>query len=255
MRGQRLSECKPATVRRELVLLHRAFVLGRGAEKVAQIPRFPTISVDNARSGFFEPDEWRAIRAHLPAHRQDVCDFANLTGWRIMEAFGLRWADVDFQTGFVRLSGRKTKSGRARSFPFRAMPELNALLERRRAQTDAAQRAGERIIPHVFHDAAGRPLFGADQRPKRVFGAWRRACLAGGLPSRIPHDFRRTVVRNLERAGVARSIAMELVGHRTESVYQRYDIVAERDLTEGVARYAARFEVSRPPVNNRREVK
>jgi integrase len=170
-----------------------------------------------------------------------------------MEAFGLRWADVDVQTGFVRLPGRKTKSRRARSFPFRAMPELNALLERRRAQTDAAQRAGERIIPYVFHDAAGRLLLGADQRPKKGFRrAWRCACLAAGLPGRIPHDFRRTAVRNLERAGVARSVAMELVGHKTESVYQRYDIVAERDLADGVARYAARFEVPRLPVTNRK---
>lgn len=109
-----------------------------------------------------------------------------------------------------------------------------------------AQRARERIIPHVFHDAAGRLLFGADQRPKKSFRrAWRRACLAGGLPGRIPHDFRRTAVRNLERAAVPRSVAMELVGHKTESVYQRYDIVAERDLTDGVARYAARLTVGR----------
>jgi hypothetical protein len=49
------------------------------------------------------------------------------------------------------------------------------------------------------------------------------------------------VVRNLERSGVARSVAMELDGHNTESVYQRYDIVAERDLTKGVARYAGRL--------------
>jgi len=84
------------------------------------------------------------------------------------------------------------------------------------------------------------PLFGADQRPKKSFRrAWRRACLAAGLPGRIPHDFRRTVVRNLERSGVARSVAMELVGHKTESVYQRYDIVAECDLADGVIRYAA----------------
>jgi integrase len=119
------------------------------------------------------------------------------------------------------------------------MPELNDLLERRRAQRDAAQREGDRIIPHVFHDADGRTLFGADQRPKKSFRrAWRRACLDAGYPGRIRHDFRRTVVRNLERSGVARSVAMELVGHKTESVYMRYDIVAERNLRDDVEKYA-----------------
>jgi hypothetical protein len=38
---------------------------------------------------------------------------------------------------------------------------------------------------------------------------------------------------------VPRSVAMELVGHKTESVYQRYDIVAERDLADGMRRYAS----------------
>jgi hypothetical protein len=45
-------------------------------------------------------------------------------------------------------------------------------------------------------------------------------------------DFRRTAVRNLERAGVSRSAAMKMVGHRTESIYRRYAIVCERDLRE-----------------------
>ena len=47
---------------------------------------------------------------------------------------------------------------------------------------------------------------------------------------RVPHDFRLTAVRNLERAGVPRKVAMAMVGHKTESVYRRYDIMTDSDL-------------------------
>ena len=69
--------------------------------------------------------------------------------------------------------------------------------------------------------------------------AWTDACQAARVPEMIPHDFRRTAVRNLERAGVSRSAAMKLTGHKTESVYRRYAIVSEGDLTEGVRKLAA----------------
>jgi integrase len=61
-------------------------------------------------------------------------------------------------------------------------------------------------------------------RPERSKGARLRL----GCWGRVPHDFRRTGVSNLERAGVPRSVAMELVGHKTGSVYLRYDIVVGR---------------------------
>ena len=53
---------------------------------------------------------------------------------------------------------------------------------------------------------------------------------------RIPHDFRRTAVRNLERAGVPRSVAMKMVGHKTEAIYRRYAIVDEAMLREGAVK-------------------
>ena len=61
----------------------------------------------------------------------------------------------------------------------------------------------------------------------------------GGLPERLFHDLRRTAVRNLERAGVPRSIAMKITGHKTESVYRRYAIVNERDVAEGLEKLGA----------------
>ena len=87
------------------------------------------------------------------------------------------------------------------------------------------------IVARVFH-RRGSPI-------RDIRGAWKTATEAAGLAGRIPHDFRRTAVRNLERAGVSRSVAMKLTGHKTESVYRRYAIVSEADLSAGVAKLAA----------------
>src|SRR5439155_25108619 len=72
-----------------------------------------------------------------------------------------------------------------------------------------------------------------DGKPIRTMRkAWNAACRAAGCPGRLLHDCRRTTVRNLERAGVSRSVAMKLTGHKTESVYRRYAIVSSGDLAD-----------------------
>ena len=82
-------------------------------------------------------------------------------------------------------------------------------------------------------------MFHRNGRPIRNFRkAWHDAVTEAGCPERIPHDFRRTAVRNLVGAGVPDRIAMALTGHKTRAVFDRYDIVDEADLREGISKLA-----------------
>jgi integrase len=224
-----------ATVNRELAALKRMFSLAVKGERLQRMPYIEMLKENNTRCGFFEREQFEAVRAHLPGYAQPAATFAYLTGWRLKaEILPLQWRQVDFKAGIVTLDVGSTKNRDGRTFPM--IPELRALLEAQRAATDTLQKKIRAIVPCVFHRTKrGRPLKGFTK-------SWRAACLSAGLPGRIPHDFRRTAVRNLERAGVPRSTAMAMVGHKTESIYRRYAIVDEIMLHEGGAKLAAYAE-------------
>jgi integrase len=170
--------------------------------------------------------------AHIDDDLKAPIEFAYLTGWRIRsEVFPLQWSQIDFEAGEIRLEPGTTKSGEGRTFIFSAFPELDALIRLQRERTDKLQKRQRKIIPWVFHRNG--------IRIREFKKAWRAATKRSGNVGRIPHDFRRTAVRNLERAGVPRSVAMRLVGHKTESIYRRYAIVARQDLVAGIARLAS----------------
>jgi integrase len=194
-------------------------------------PEFPHIRISNTRTGFFEEPDFRRLLTKLDEDLRPPVEFAYLTGWRIKsEIFSLQWTQIDLKAGEIRLEPGTTKTDEGRTFFFSALPELENLIRAQRERTNMLQKEQGRIIPWVFHRKGERIL---DFKK-----SWRNAVKDAEVTGRIPHDFRRTAVRNLERASVPRSVAMKLVGHKTESIYRRYAIVAKQDLVDGIKRLA-----------------
>ena len=208
-------------INRELAILKRAYSLGIESHKVMVRPKIPHLTEDNVRTGFFEREQFEAVRKALPEDLRPVVTFAYQTGWRIKsEVLSLQWRQVDFSARTVRLEVGTTKNREGRLFPFTA--ELGAVLDAQRARTRAVERERGIVCPWVFH-RSGEPI--------RYFRrSWLTACRNAGTPAKVPHDFRRTAVRNLVRAGVPEAVAMKLTGHKTRAVFERYNVVSRGDL-------------------------
>ena len=118
--AERLGQgAKPATVNYELAILRRAFRLGGRAGKVAARPEIQMLHVENARKGFFEPEQYRAVVKHLPEHLRSLAAIAHITGWRAMsELLSRQWRHVDLAKGWLRLDPGESKNGEGREFPF-----------------------------------------------------------------------------------------------------------------------------------------
>lgn len=222
-----------AEINRELAILKRAFSLAIKAGTLSAKPYVPMLAENNVRAGFFEREQYEAVLRRLPPTWRPVMTFAYLTGWRVRsEVLPLTWTQVDRDAQLIRLDVGTTKNDAGRAFPYGVLPELAAVM----AGQDRARRALQKkgiICPFVFPDDAGGRL------PAFYSQVWREACRLAGTPGKIPHDFRRTAVRNLVRASVPEKTAMLLTGHKTRSVFDRYDIVNEADLKAAVGRMAA----------------
>ena len=115
--------------------------------------------------------------------------------------------------GIVRLEPGEAKNEEGRTvYLDDELPEVFSWHWNRRKELGTA-------LPHVFLNQEGKG------RVKRFDKAWKTACKKAKIGVRLFHDFRRTAVRNMVRAGVPERVAMMISGHKTRSVFERYNIV------------------------------
>ena len=206
-----------ATINRELSCLKRMLNLGRKYGKVGNVPKITLLTEKNVRKGFFEYDEFVAVRNALPDYLKGFVTFAYKVGWRVGEIINLTWAQVNRRDWSVRIEGDQTKNEEARTIYLDT--ELKEIFT---AQWER-RKEGQKVTQYVFPNHAGTGKI-SDFR-----WAWRSACEEAGV-RRMVHDFRRTASRNLVRAAVPEAVAMKVTGHKTRSVFDRYNIVSDKDL-------------------------
>jgi hypothetical protein len=140
---------------------------------------------------------------------------------------GLRWDEVDMQNMVIRLSANRSKNREARTLAIKG--PLVAVMKRRAALAHG--------LPYVFTRFVKKR--NKHVRIQQWGKVWRNATTAAGCEGLILHDLRRTVVRGLTRAGIPEKLAMGWTGHKTRSVFDRYDIVNEADLQAAADQFAA----------------
>jgi integrase len=228
------------------------FTLGKQAKKVNEIPYIPMLTESNVRTGFFEYSEFVAVRDALPSPLKALMTFAYYTGCRVDEIRQLVWAQVNLVKRTVTLNPTDTKNeeGRTLIMGDELLTEIRELHSNRHLG-----------CPYVFQRDG--------QQIKDFRVAWKNACIKAGLfrvvtnpqgkeikvPSKIFHDLRRTAVRDMVRSSVPERVAMRISGHKTRSVFDRYNIVSDKDLEEAAKareKYLEQQKATAVPLDQRR---
>ena len=216
IKTRRRQDAADASINRELSLLRHAFRLGIQEKRCDSMPHIPRLDESgNVRQGYLEHDAYLKLRSELPRGLDVLLVVGYHLGCRLGELRKLKWSQVDFSGGEIRLPGHTTKSKQPRTLPIYG--DMGPVLEAAKTERDEwwpdrewlFLRRGKRIGSHL--------------------DGWDEACKRAGVEGLHFHDLRRSAVRNMERAGMPRSLAMRISGHRTESMYRRYAIASESD--------------------------
>jgi integrase len=207
------------TINRELALLKRMFTLAHQSKpcQVDIVPHISRLVENDPRSGFVEKEKYQLLKAAADElWLKAILATAYTFAFRRGELLGMKVGQINLAQRSIRLAAGSTKSKE---------PRLIIM----------TQEVYELISACVAGKDESDSVFTRGSEPVLDFrGAWDALCVKAGCTDVLFHDLRRSGVRNLVRAGVTERVAMTISGHKTRSVFDRYDICSESDLRNAV---------------------
>lgn len=217
--ARRAAGVRDSTINRELSLIRKGFKLAASPEHqlIAVAPSVPTLDEgDNVRTGFLTPAEYDRMMDALPNYLQPLLCVAYHTGLRRSTLLSIRLDQVDLAAGLIWIKRTQTKNRTSQTAPI-----LDGAM---RGYCEMAVAANRKF------------LFEHDGLQIRSFkNAWAAAKKVAGLPNLLFHDLRRTAVRDWVAAGVSESAAMAISGHKTRSMFERYNIIQSATVLRAAA--------------------
>jgi len=223
VRKRRAEGTGNAAINRSLAALRRMLRIAKRDKKIHDVPYIEFQKEPPARTGFLPLEKFGELIKLLPTHLRPLVTLLYYCGTRIGEALQIEWGQVDLDARLIRLEPEQTKTSEARVLP------LPSVLVNMLSKVEPKE---------------GRVFDGTNLRK-----GWMTACHSCGLGSKIEvegkpydprydgltlHDLRRSAVRNLINAGVRERVAMQITGHKTRSVFDRYHIVSPVDVIDAM---------------------
>lgn len=210
--------------------------------KVAQLPFFP-LNLPEAppRQGFLEHEDYFRLSVALPDYLRGPFVMGYHLGMREGEILNLTWDRIDTVHWELRLRSIDTKTGQPRTLPLTG--DLLNVVRGQRKLRDTQFPECPYVFFYTRRIQGGNRKNGGRTEPgdpiRSIRDAWHTACEEVGLAGLLFHDLRRTAARNMRKAGVHPHTIMLITGHRTDSMFRRYDIQDNKDLREAANRTAA----------------
>jgi len=238
-----------AMVNRSLALLRRMLRIAHEDNKIQTVPKIRLLKEPPARKGFLELVKFEELLGLLPSHLRPLVLFLYWCGVRLGEALSIQWEQVDLEARLIRLEEEQTKNSEPRIVPLPSVlvselrgmePKTGRVFDGTNLRVEWEKACAACGLGTRVKIECNRIVRSDRKKPRHVKNVWHRY---NGL---IVHDLRRSAIRNLINAGVPEKVAMQISGHKTRSVFDRYHIVSAGDVTAAMKR----VEASTVPAGN-----